>query len=154
NKLSMLLDMDGNAVAFDPPLQFSYQHAQGNDANGDPTYAGQTFLLNYNGPGDLWGIPMLPVDLDGDGNPDRYYPEFSIADGVLMGPNGTEYVIKAIDEELTLMQADPSLCTGQSIDAAGALALPDGSEYVAPDIGPKPVIDQPPSVIDGVVQGG
>jgi hypothetical protein len=152
NKLSMLLDEDGQAVSFDPPLQFSYQHVQGNDANGDSTYAGQTFLLNYNGPGDLWGIPMVPTDLDGDGNPDRFYPQFSIADGVLVGPNG-EYVIKGVEKELTLLPADPSLCGDQSIDPVAALPLPDGSEYEAPDIGPKPVIDQPPSVIDGVVQG-
>ncbi len=84
NKLTMLLDGDGQAVAFDPPLQFSYQHSLENDANGDPTWAGKTFLLNYNGPGDLFGIPMQPTDLDGDGIPDRFYPQFCIADGVLM----------------------------------------------------------------------
>jgi hypothetical protein len=152
NKLSILLDDDGDAIAFDPPLQFSYQHSLENDANGDPTYAGKTFLLNYNGPGDLWGIPMQPTDLDNDGFMDRFYPQFSITDGVLLGPNGEEYVIKGVDKELTLLLADPSLCAGQTIGPVGALPLPDGSDYVAPNIGPKPVIHEPPAVIDGVVQ--
>jgi len=154
NKLTMLLDEQGVAVNFDPPLQFSYQHSIENDFDGDPTWAGKTFLLNYNGPGDLFGIPMQPVDLDADGFPDRFYPLFSIADGVLMGPEGEEYAIKAIEKELTLKEGAPGICDGQTIGPVSGLALPDGSEYEAPDIGPKPVIDDPPAVIDGVVQTG
>jgi len=58
-----------------------------------------------------------------------------------------------VEKELTLLAADPGLCSDQTIDPVAVLPLPDGSEYETPDIGPKPVIDQPPSVIDGVVQG-
>ena len=152
NKLTMLLDDQGAAVVFDPPLQFTYEHSVENDADGDPTYAGKKFLLQYNGPGDLFGIPMDPVDLDGDGSPDRWYPQFSIADGALMGPNGVEYVVKAIEKELTLKDADGSLCADQTVGPVADLPLPDGSEYDAPDIGPKPLLDEPPAVVDGVVQ--
>lgn len=151
NRLTLLLDAQGDAVAFDPPLQFSYEHTLENDAAGDPTWAGKTFLLNYNGPGDLWGIPMQPFDLDEDGFPDRWYPQFSIADGALLGPGG-EYVIKGIEKELTLMDGDPQICANQTTDPVAGLALPDGSEYEAPDIGPAPVLDEPPSVIDGEPQ--
>jgi hypothetical protein len=152
NKLSILIDGEGAAVSFDPPLQFTYEHSVENDVDGDPTFAGKKFLLSYNGPGDLFGIPMEAVDLNGDGSPDRFYPQFSIADGALMGPEGTEYVVKAIDKELTLKDADPSLCADQTVEPVAALPLPDGSEYEAPDIGPKPLVDEPPAVIDGVVQ--
>ncbi len=152
NKLSILIDAEGVAVSFDPPLQFTYEHSVENDVAFDPTYAGDKFLLQYNGPGDLFGIPMEAVDLDGDGSPDRFYPLFSISDGVLMGPEGTEYAVKAIDKELTLLDADPSLCADQTVDPVAALPLPDGSEYQAPAIGPKPLVDEPPAVIDGVVQ--
>ena len=31
---------------------------------------------------------MQPFDLDEDGFPDRWYPQFSIADGALLGPGG------------------------------------------------------------------
>lgn len=152
NQLTLLLDAQGDAVSFDPPLQFSYVHTLENDAAGDPTYAGKTFLLNYNGPGDLWGIPMQPFDLDDDGFPDRWYPQFSLADGALLGPSGDEYVIKGIEKELTLMDGDPQICANQTTDPVAGLALPDGSEYEAPDIGPAPVLDEPPSVIDGELQ--
>jgi hypothetical protein len=152
NKLTTLLDDQGAPVVFDPPLQFTYEHSVENDADGDPTCAGKKFLLQYNGPGDLFGIPMDPVDLDGDGSPDRWYPQFSIADGALMGPTGVEYVVKAIEKELTLKGADASLCADQTVGPVAGLPLPDGSEYDAPDIGPKPVLDEPPAVIDGVVQ--
>ncbi|MCK6448469.1 MAG: hypothetical protein L6Q99_18925 [Planctomycetes bacterium] len=139
-------------VDFDPPIQFSYTHSTVNDKNADSTYDGQTFMLSYGGPGNLWGIPSTGIDLTGDNEPDRWVPQFSLADGVVMGPNGTEYAVRGIEMEMTLLE-DPAGCAGLDLLGAAALVLPDGTTYTAPNIGPMPDLDDAPAVIEGVVQG-
>jgi hypothetical protein len=151
NRYTTAVDMNGAYVVFDPPIQFTYTHATAADANGDATYDGRKFLLGYGGDGNLWGIPHTGLDFDGDGNFDRFVPEFSILDGTLMGPSGDEYVIRAIDSELTL-EEDPAGCGGLDLADAAALVLPDGSSYTAPNIGAKPLVTDPPAVIAGRVQ--
>jgi hypothetical protein len=152
NRYAAVVDASGDCVVFDPPLQFTYVHSDANDRNGSSVYSGHSYLLGYNGPGNLFGIPSQAIDLDGDGNPDRWYPLFGLADGVLMGRTGTEYVVKAIEMEQTLAE-DSGQCSGLDTSTAGTLVLPDASGYTPPDIGPPPVIDGPPRVIEGVVQG-
>jgi len=152
NRYSALRDDEGTFVNFEPPLQITYTHDVENDLNDDATYAGQTFVLNYGGDGDLWGIPFEGVDIDGDEQPDRWYPQFSIADGALMGPTGTEYVVRAIEMEQRLLE-DEGGCTELDISGATALLLPDDSGYQEPNIGSKPVVTDPPAVIEGEVQG-
>ncbi|MBA1333027.1 hypothetical protein QQ73_18840, partial [Candidatus Endoriftia persephone str. Guaymas] len=104
-----MFDSLGVVQSFDKPIEFTYTHSDANDRSGsavhDTTdYAGQTFRLNYGGSGDFWGIPEESLDTDGDGNPDRWTRAFAIADGVQMGPNGTEYAIKARDVEQTFVE--------------------------------------------------
>lgn len=152
NRYSALRDAEGDFVNFEPPLQFTYTHALENDLNDDATYAGQTFALNYGGDGDLWGIPHEGFDIDGDGHPDRWYPQFSLADGSLVGPTGTEYVVRAIEMEQRLLENEEG-CTELDIAGATALDLPDDSGYQEPNIGAKPVVTDPPAVIEGEVQG-
>ena len=151
NCLITALDAQNQPVSFDPPLQFTYTHSTLNDKNGSATHNGAVCVLNYNGPGDLHGIPHQGVDFNNDGSPDRFYPTFSIADGVLCGPTGDEYVIRAVGSEIRL-QAAPGGCTGLDTANASSLTLPNGSSYVAPDIGPRPTVTAPPAVIEGVVQ--
>ncbi len=151
NKFTALVDGEGAFVSFDPPLEFAYQHSSDDDANGSSVADGQTFLLTFHGHGDLSGIPHDPVDLDGDDFPDRWYPRINIADGTLVGPTGTEYVVRALDKELTL-QEDELGCEGLTLTAAEALELPEESVYTLPDIGPEPTVEAPPAVIDGIVQ--
>jgi hypothetical protein len=146
-----LLDAMGDPVVFDRPLEFLYTHTTASDMNGDSTYDGQSFFLSYNGPGNLYGFPYDPVDLDGDTEPDRWYPRFSVADGTLMGPNGDEYAIRAVEVEQTLNE-DPSAVTTLDVNTANGLALPDGSSFVVPEIGAQPEVTGPPAVINGVVQ--
>lgn len=150
NKLTALVDGDGEFVTFDPPLEFTYQHSTANDANGESDADGQTFLLRYYGFGDVGGIPFEPVDLDDDGYPDRWYPMFNIADGTTVGPED-EYVVRALDTEVTLV-VDEQGCEGLDTAAAAALELPDASVFTMPDIGPEPEVDDAPAVIDGVLQ--
>ncbi len=146
-----LLDAMGAPVAFDRPIEFLYTHSTANDINGDSTYDGQSFVLSYNGAGNLHGLPFDGVDLDGDTQADRWYPRFSIGDDTRMGPTGTEYAIRAIEVEQTLNEdvgGSPSL----DVPTADGLTLPDGSEYVAPNIGAQPEVTDPPAVVNGVVQ--
>lgn len=151
NQRMGLLDMQGAPVVFDRPIEFLYTHTTDNDMNGDATYDGQRYLLSYQGPGNLHGLPYDPVDLDGDLEPDRWYPRFSIKDGTLMGPTGAEYAIRAMEVEQTLNE-DPGGAPLLDVATADGLALPDGSSYVVPDIGTQPTVTGPPAVINGVVQ--
>ncbi len=151
NQYGAVKDSAGDFVEFDPPLQFLYTHTTAADRNGDATYDGSSYFLNYGGNGDLWGIPWEGADLKGEGEFDRWYPIFCIADGTLMGPSGTEYVLRAIEMEQSL-QEDPGAAPELDITAADDLVLPDESVYSTPVMGDKPVIDDPPAVIDGEVQ--
>lgn len=154
NQYASLIDGLGNAVSFDPPIQFRYTHETANDRNGDSSYDGRTFVLQYGGPGNLSGLPFHGIDLDDDGNPDRYYPVLSLVDGTLVGRTGTEYVVKATNLELTLsLDSASGACDALDTAAAALLTLPDGSDYVAPDIGPPPTIDEAPRCIEGEVLG-
>lgn len=156
NRFTGVRDSLGDFVVFDAPLQFFYTHATANDRNDDATFDGQSFFFDYNGPGNLHGIPHEGTDTDGDGFEDRWYPQFSIADGVAVGPIDPEtmqpmYVLKATEMEQTLAPA-PGECGALTLPVAGVdLTLPDGSDYVAPNIGAKPVVTDPPAVVDGQV---
>ena len=101
NKLVAVKDANGTPVTFDKPLAFSYKHTTANDANSSSKYDGKTFLLNYGGNGDLWGIPWVDASGNtGQPGPDsEMRPAFAFKDGVEMGPN-KEYIVKAIDMEL------------------------------------------------------
>jgi len=148
NRSITLLTSQGATMTFDAPLQFTYTHATANDRNDDATYDGKKFLLSYDGAGNLHGIPSEEVDLDGDGNPDRWYPVFALEDGILVGPTGVEYALKAVEVERTLTET-PGQCGSLDLAGAAGLPLPDGSDYVTPDIGVEPVVAGPPAVVEG-----
>lgn len=144
-----LIDAAGVALPIDPPLQFPYTHSVANDANGDATFDGQQFLLEYRGDGQLVGIPWAPIDTDQDGVADHDAPLFNIADGVSVGPGGKGYVVKTMERELLLapVPVPPNLDPTQ----ADALLLPDGSNYRTPAIGPVPPLDEAPAVVGGEI---
>lgn len=142
NTYTVVVDGFGETAEFDPPLQLPYTHATANDLNDDATYDGQTFLLNYNGPGDVWGIPYEETN-------GRYYPLLSIASGTLLGVND-EYVIKPVDIEQRL-QADPGMCGALDLVTAGAMTLPTTADFVEPDMGARPTVTDPPAVVTGEV---
>ena len=152
NRYSAVIDEDEDMVVFDPPLQFLYTHDQTSDRNDDNSFDGQNFFFEYGGNGNLHGIPHDGFDIDGDNEPDRWYPRFSIEDGVFMGPTGSEYVVRAMEMEQTL-QADPGGAPTLSLNAGNSLTLPDGSNYTTPTNGAQPAVTDPPAVIDGTVQG-
>lgn len=151
NQYTTALDSNGDGVIFDPPMQFSYVHLTANDKNGDSAFDGQLFQLNYSGPGNLHGIPHVGTDFNGDSLPDRWYPQFSILDGSLCGPTGTEFFIRGIESEITLLEQLGGCAALDTADAA-ALTLPQADAYTTPTTGAKPTVTSPPAVIEGVQQ--
>jgi hypothetical protein len=147
-----LIDDQGPALLFDPPLQFAYTHSQANDANNDPSFDGQQFLLEYRGDGQLFGIPFVPVDTDQDGFPDHDVPLFSIADGVAVGPGGVGWVARAVERELVLQPTGSGPPPGLDPAQADLLPLPDGRFYRTPAIGPAPMLGGTPAVVGGEIQ--
>lgn len=151
NKMTFVTDAAGKVVSFDPPIAFRYKHLQANDANGaiagnNTAPYNKTFMLEYAGSGDLWGIPWQPTP-NGE-----WRQEFAIADGVAMGPNGTEFRIKAREIELVPVRVDGQ-CTTLTLGQPAA-ALPtaaDAAPSHANDVAPVPDSDTP-AVIAGEVQ--
>jgi len=150
-------------VAFDAPQNIAYT-VPNDPAYG--SYAGVPILLQFNGFGNLYGIPgdcvnpennaAIPCDQPGA----RYVPQFSIPDGATMTlPNpSTPIIVKALNAELRLKDLGPSASSACSAMALTSVAPPTGGTHDPSDaadafyIGDKPVVTAAPKVIDGVVQ--
>jgi len=149
NKFSAIEKAAGGFETFDKPLQFLYTHLTANDANDSATHDGKKFQLEYYGFGELGGIPWV-----GDAS-DRWYPLFGIKSGTVMGPNGTEYKIKALEGEQKPKKVTTTVCTA---DASPVLATsrPTAATLTFNDpyavIGSIPTVTDPPAVVKGEVQ--
>lgn len=157
---SLWLSTGAAAVSFDPPQNIPYTVPAG-AAYG--SYSGLPILLQFNGFGNLFGIPgscVSPVDnspVDCSVPNSRYVPSFSIPDGATMSlPNpATPLIVKALDGEIRLSTTGASNCSGMALTP---LTLPSGGTHdpsSASDvysIGPAPSVTAAPKVIDGVVQ--
>jgi hypothetical protein len=154
NQYSALIDGDGEPVTYDPPINFFYTHTTANDADGDATHDGKKFMLNYGGDRNLWGIPGEDVDTDGDGSPDRWFPIVSLKDGTLVGPTGTEYVVKAVDMELFMKVSNDAIPNSlqNALTTAGNLSLPSINSWVDPTTVAMPTVTDKPKVVGGVIQ--
>jgi len=158
---------DSSVVAFDPPLNLAYVVPTG-AAYG--TWAGKPILLQFNGFGNLFGIPgycVSPTDnspVDCSTSNSRFVPVFSIPDGdVTMsvpGATSTPLIVKALDAELRLKKLllTDAACTvagvtltSQSVPTGGTHdpSSPSDAHYLGTE--PTPASTQP-KVIDGVVQ--
>ncbi len=151
---------DGSAVAFDPPQNISYLVPTG-VAYG--SYAGKTIQLQFNGFGNLYGIPGYCVNPVNNSAADcstpnvRYVPAFSIPDGATMSLNNTPLIVKALDAEIRLKDigANASQCSnmplaGQILPSSGTHDMSSSSDAFY--IGVKPTVTASPKVIDGIVQ--
>ncbi len=152
NQFATVRNSTNDFVQFDAPLGFLYEHEQVNDANDSADFAGQTFWLEYGGPGQFWGIPQGEVDVDGDLVTDRWYPQFSLRDGTVVGANG-EYVVRAIESELSMLPTihpvPPSLL--QALTAAAQLVLPTLAGWTNPVDHNIPTNLGAPKVVGGVL---
>jgi len=98
NQFWTLKDSTGNYVTFDPPIRLTYTHTTANDRNGDSTYDGKKFSLDYDG---------SELHVPGKFNPtlNRWVPLINLKDGtVLQDSSGTEYVVKAVEVSLSMVQ--------------------------------------------------
>ncbi len=156
NHFTGIKDSNGQFVKFDPPLLVEYVH------NWDQNTSSK-FLLEYNGFGDLGGIPGKCVDVNtgqdvdcGQGGPSvKWVPEFSIPAGAVVTaylPDGStaEYVVKPLEKEQMMKEdASGNGCSGFNLTS---YQLPDISDWTDPGIGDEPTVDAPPAVIGGIVQ--
>ena len=141
NQLTTIKDENGEIPTFDKPIQFTYTHSSGNDRTGNAgEHDGASFMLNYGGNGDLWGIPHEQI-----GSSDRWTPLFNLADGTLLGSDD-QYVVKAREVEQTMASA-PGACSSMAITDP-SVAVPTGLQGTA-DIGSMPDVDTPPKAIAG-----
>jgi hypothetical protein len=155
----------GQIVTFDPPQNIQYTVPSG-AAYG--TWAGKAIQLQFNGFGNVNGIPGYCVDPVNNaevncGPNTRYVPAFSLPDGATMTLGSTPLIVKALDAELRLndlgqVGVDSAADTACGSMSFNSLTPPSGGEQDMTDpnssyyIGIKPTVTDPPKVIDGVVQ--
>ena len=154
----------GAVVAFDAPQNVSYTVP--NDPAVYGSYAGVPILLQFNGFGNLYGIPGSCVDPITNAKVDctqntRYVPLFSIPDGALMDlpkPSTTKLIVKALNAELRLKTLGPSAASACASMNLATVTPPTGGTHDPGNsadvyyIGVKPAVTAAPKVIDGVVQ--
>ncbi len=140
---------DNSFASFDRPLSMSYTHSTANDRNDDASFNGKKFLLQYGGPGELWGFPWVE---DGE----RWYSAVTLNDGVTLSDGSNDFLVKAIEMEQTMLE-DVDGCVG--LDIAGLFADAELTLPTADDIGTvdfglsdKPSVSDAPAVIEGEVQ--
>ena len=159
---------DSSVVQLDAPQNVPYTVPTGT-AYG--SFAGKSILLQFNGFGNLFGVPGYCVDPATNATVDcstansRYVPMFSLADGTTMtlpatsSTAATPLIVKALDAELRLRDLGPSMpssaCASMTLTT---MTLPSGglhdptsstdSEY----LGAMPTVSSAPKVIDGVLQ--
>lgn len=157
---SMWLTNGSSVVAFDPPQNIAYTVPSG-AAYG--SWAGKSIQLQFNGFGNLYGIPghcVNPIDnspTDCSTPNVRYVPAFSIPDGATMTLGSTPLIVKALDAEIRLnnLGAGAAQCSSMSL---APLTPPSGGTHDMSSssdafyIGVKPTITSNPKVIDGIVQ--
>ncbi len=166
NQFSAVKDSSGTFVQFDAPLSVNYTVPSG-AAYGD--YAGKTIVLQYNGFGDLFGIPgkcVNPITNEA-GNcatmtNARYVPEFAIPFSQTTGTatdGTTTYLIKWLDREIRFAKKTVADCSAAGLSLPSGVTLPTSSGLKDPSssssdvyIGTKPTVTDAPRVIHGVVQ--
>ena len=163
---SLWLTTGGQVVPFDPPQNISYTVPTGT-AYG--AYAGLPILLQFNGFGNLGGIPgscvnptnNAPVDCNTSGA--SYMPMFSIPDGTNMtlpsldGVTTTPLIVKALNGAILLksLGSNAAQCSSMTLTP---LTLPSGGLHDPSDpsdadyLGTMPTVTSAPKVIDGVAQ--
>ena len=163
---SLWLTHGGQVVPFDPPQNIAYTVPSGS-AYG--TYAGLPILLQFNGFGNLSGIPgscvnptnNAPVDCSTSGA--SYVPMFSIPDGTTMtlpsleGTTTTPLIVKALNGAILLksLGSNAAQCSSMTLTPltlpSGGLHDPSNSSD-ADYLGTMPTVTSAPQVIDGVLQ--
>jgi hypothetical protein len=154
-----IITKGGENVIFDPPVKVEYTHSQTVTTAKDYKYNGVKFFLDYNGFGQLNGIPGKCIDSstglevpDCNGPNKRYVPEFSIPSGSTVKNGTTTYYVKALDVEQRMIKKNESVCTAASVTApAGTVTLPTIPPNLDPALGVEPTGVEV-KVIGGIIQ--
>lgn len=166
NQFAGLKRNDNSFVTFDAPLSVTFNVP--NRSNEFGTFAGASLQLQYNGFGDLFGIPSTCVNAItnepvacGPGQGIRWVPSFSIpeslSEGVATDANGGSYLVKWLEREVRLSQVSGAQCTGltpgstadlPSLTGLRSPGIPGDPSY----IGAKPTVTGAPRVVHGVVK--
>ena len=152
---------DNSVVALDPPVNIPYTIP--NDATTYGTWANKTIQLQFNGFGNLWGVPgycVSPVDnsqVDCSVSNARYVSMFSLPDGATMTMGSTPLIVKALDAELRLadLGVGGTVCPLLTLNTlipptTGAHDMTDVNDPYYINI--KPTGSLSIKVIDGIVQ--
>jgi len=163
---SLWLVTSGSIIPFDPPQNIAYTVPTGS-AYG--SYAGLPILLQFNGFGNLGGIPGSCVNPVNNSVEDcsmsgaSYIPAFSIPDGTTMtlpslsGPTTTTLIVKALNGAILLksLGSGAAQCSAMALTPltlpSGGLHDPSSSSDVD-YLGTMPTVTAAPKVIDGVMQ--
>jgi hypothetical protein len=163
---SLWLTSNGAIVPFDPPQNIAYTVPSGASYG---SYAGQQILLQFNGFGNVQGIPGTCVSQT-DNSPEncnvsgaKYVPAFSIPDGATMtlagtaGAASTPVIFKALNGAVLLKSLGSGAQQCATMDLT-PLTLPSGGTHDPSDasdsdyLGVQPTVTSAPKVIDGVLQ--
>jgi hypothetical protein len=109
-QFTTIIDAEDNFMTFDPPLNFTYTHATANDLNGDATYHGQKFSLEYDG-------YELRVPWNFNPEEEEWQPVINLKDGTILTHDGTQYVVKGTEIGVMMqLAADPSAADSLILD--------------------------------------
>ncbi|MDJ0807382.1 MAG: hypothetical protein QNJ78_11160, partial [Gammaproteobacteria bacterium] len=157
NRTVSVTDSSGESQTFDKPLQFTYTYTAGDDPNGDNFTNGTPFMLEYGGPGELWGFPWEKLDdACQEAEEDcRWVSGLTLKTGVELIGDSNSFIVRAMESEQSMNETvDTTPCLSSGLDVSGInLTLPtavDGNVSIT--WSEKPVITDSPAVIEGVVQ--
>ena len=152
---------ESSYVQFDPPLSviFTYPDSTNgyNSTALDSKYKGTVFYLEYNGFGDLQGIPgkcfdpatgASQTDCSGGENL-RWVPEFAIPAASVAGKT-SEYLIKPLQVEQRMSPA-PNQCSSLNLEDLSSNYPDLTKDWVDPNLGDEPKVEGPPKFVGGLV---
>eukprot|EP00657_Telonema_sp_P-1_P009598 TRINITY_DN3834_c0_g1_i3.p1 TRINITY_DN3834_c0_g1~~TRINITY_DN3834_c0_g1_i3.p1 ORF type:complete len:245 (+),score=62.90 TRINITY_DN3834_c0_g1_i3:181-915(+) len=141
NQALSLIDSSNQAIRIDEPRQVRWTVPAGVTSNSGISYTGARMILEYNGPGSLYGFPEFCQDrttgkaADCSTNTD-WLPDISMPKGstVVDMASGVEYAVKAA-EYMEIMQAaaDQNSCTNAGMAIDQTITLPSSSVWTQPD---------------------
>ncbi|MDH5516929.1 MAG: hypothetical protein OEY36_03790 [Gammaproteobacteria bacterium] len=151
NRLVTVSNSAGTLAVFDRPLHLSYVHSTANDANANSHHDGDTFLLQYQGAGNLHGFPWIENIETG-----RWYSAVTLIGGTQLSDANNSFVVKPIEQEQS-MREDNAGCGTLAVDTLfndSNLALPVVSDIgtISFNLTDKPLVTDAPAVIEGVLQ--
>ncbi len=151
-------------VSFDPPKRLNVTLSASNSTlSSSDEKIGSSLQLDYNGFGDLWGIPGScynpatnekgPCDATTFTN---WAPQFSLRAGAEVtetsGGTTRTYYVKPIDQEIRFAKVADSNCSSLTLPTSATLpSVPTGDDAKV-IIGSQPTVTSAPAVIHGVVQ--